>query len=217
MLHARLVLTKTYQTSFSMPIEKEYKGYEVLLMQDAAAWRGWLHQHHATAKQVWLIIYNKGSKTKSVTYPEALDEALCYGWIDSKINKRDAESHYQFFSVRNAKSNWSKVNKDKVERLLAAGKMQPAGMAMIKLAKQTGTWKALEEVDNTITPPDLQAALDAQPKATAYFNAFPRSVKRGILEWILNAKTSVTRQKRIDETATLAAKNERANQYKKKE
>ncbi|MCU0334236.1 MAG: YdeI/OmpD-associated family protein [Chitinophagaceae bacterium] len=199
-----------------LSIEPVYKGFPTLYCADAAAWRAWLQQYHQQAQQVWLVIFRKGGPIPSVTYPEALDEALCFGWIDSKINKRDTQSHYQFFSVRNAKSNWSQVNKEKVEKLIAAGKMAPAGLAMVALAKETGTWTALDEVEAGLIPPDLQAALAAQPPAAANFESFPRSARRGILEWIMNAKTPATRQKRILETARLAARNERANQYKPK-
>jgi uncharacterized protein YdeI (YjbR/CyaY-like superfamily) len=181
-----------------------------------AAWREWLKENHAIEKSVWLIIYHKKSATPSVCYDEAVDEALCFGWIDSKINKRDGESSFQFFSKRNPKSNWSRVNKEKVERLVAANLMMPTGFAMIDLAKKTGTWTALDEVENLTIPDDMQALLDANPTANDFFTAFPRSVKRGILEWILNAKQAETRLKRIEETVLLAEKNERANQYRPK-
>ncbi len=179
-------------------------------------WRKWLQKNHATEKSVWLIIYKKESGVKSVYYPEAVDEALCFGWIDSKPNKRDAESYYQFFSVRNPKSNWSKVNKAKVERLLIAGQMTEAGQKMIDLAKQNGTWSALDEVEEAVLPADLQKLFDKSKTAFKNWSAFPPSARKGILQWILGAKTNETRQKRIDETVALAAKNVRANQYKPK-
>ncbi len=179
-------------------------------------WRKWLQKNHATEKSVWLIIYKKESGVKSVYYPEAVDEALCFGWIDSKPNKRDAESYYQFFSVRNPKSNWSKVNKAKVERLLIAGQMTEAGQKMIDLAKQNGTWSALDEVEEAVLPADLQKLFDKSKTAFKNWSAFPPSARKGILQWILNAKSNETRQKRIDETVALAAKNVRANQYKPK-
>jgi uncharacterized protein YdeI (YjbR/CyaY-like superfamily) len=182
-----------------------------------ADWRAWLQENHQIQENVWLIIYRKQSATPSVYYDEAVDEALCFGWIDSSIRKRDAESFFQFFSKRNPKSNWSKVNKEKVAKLIEAGLMTQAGKVMIDLAQETGTWTALDEVENLTYPPDLATALEDNPTAKKYFDAFPRSVKRGILEWLLNAKQTATRQKRIMEIVTLAEKNERANQYKKKE
>lgn len=182
--------------------------------EDQKAWRNWLAKYHDQMDSVWLIIYKKDSGTPSVYYPEAVDEALCFGWIDSKPNKRDAESFYQFFSKRNPKSNWSKVNKNKIERLLKAKKIAPAGLEMIRIAKERGTWDALNDVENLIVPEDLQVALEAVPNALDYFKAFPPSTRRGILEWIFNAKRPETRQKRIKETAVLAGENIRANQYR---
>ena len=188
---------------------------KTLYAPSADAWRNWLASNHVKEKNIWLIIYRKESKTKSVYYPKAVDEALCYGWVDSKPNKRDSESFYQFFAKRNPKSNWSKINKEKVERLLNANKMAAAGMEMISIAKANGTWTALDEVEELVIPPDLKKALKTIPVALTNFEAFPKSVKRGILEWILNAKLPETRMKRVTETVTLAAKNERANQYRK--
>ncbi|MEO1434183.1 MAG: YdeI/OmpD-associated family protein [Bacteroidota bacterium] len=182
---------------------------------DVVAWRAWLTEHHQNVKSVWLIIYRKDSGTPSITYPEAVDEALCFGWIDSKPNKRDEDSFYQYFSKRKAKSNWSRVNKEKIARLEKAGKLAPAGWAMVELAKSNGTWTALDAVENLIVPPDLQVAFEQYPGSTVNWEAFPRSAKRGILEWILNAKRPETRAKRIAETARLAQQNERANQYRK--
>ena len=180
----------------------------------AAEWRSWLEQHHENEQRVWLIIYRKHSGTASVHYNEAVDEALCFGWIDSKPNKRDAHSYFQFFSKRNPKSNWSAVNKAKVERLLAENRMAAAGLAMVEQAKASGTWNALDAVEAGEIPQDLQQALNANPTAQHYFNAFPRSSKRGILEWILNAKRPATRAKRIATTVSMAAENLRANHYR---
>ncbi len=177
------------------------------------AWREWLMAHHDIEKNLWLIIYKKQSGIPSVTYDEAVDEALCFGWIDSKINKRDNDSFFQFFARRNPKSNWSRVNKNKIEKLVASGLMMPSGYDIIEKAKKNGAWAALDDVENLINPCDLQIAFDANIAAQQNFDAFPRSVKRNILEWLLNAKQEATRQKRIAEIVSLAEKNERANQY----
>ena len=184
--------------------------------ESRASWREWLAENHATEKSVWLKLYKKASSTPSVTYDEAVDEALCFGWIDSSVKKGDAEFRLQFFAKRNPKSNWSRVNKAKVDKLIQAGLMAESGQAMINLAKEKGIWNRLDEVENLTNPPDLQQALEANPAAKDYFEAFPRSVKRGILEWLLNAKQVQTRAKRINEVVTLAERNERANQYKPK-
>lgn len=185
--------------------------------ESRAAWRQWLAEKHATEKSVWLKIYKKTSSSPSVYYDEAVDEALCFGWVDSLAKKGDGDYYWQFFAKRKPKSNWSRVNKAKVERLTQAGLMTEAGQAMIDLAKQTGTWTALDDVEELINPPDLQTRLDHNLTAKTYFDAFPRSAKRGILEWLLSAKTQETRAKRITEIVTLAERNERANQYKPKQ
>ncbi len=176
-----------------------------------AAWRAWLQKNHQTQKSVWLIMYKKGSGIPSIYYPEAVEEALCFGWIDSKPNKRDENSHYQYFTKRNPKSNWSKLNKSRVEKLLSAGLIMPAGMEMIELAKQTGTWNALGVVDALSVPDDLQMAFDKNEIALTNWNAFSRSARWMILAWILSAKRTETRSKRIEETVRLAAENKRAN------
>jgi uncharacterized protein YdeI (YjbR/CyaY-like superfamily) len=196
---------------------KELKnGVDTFYANSRKAWRQWLQKHHATQQSVWLIIYRKESGVPSVYYSEAVDEALCFGWIDSKPNKRDDESFYQFFSKRNPKSNWSGVNKKKVQQLLEQGLMAPAGLAMVQLAQESGTWTALDKVDALEIPADMQAAFKKNKVAEKNFAAFPPSTRRGILEWIGNAKKPDTRQKRIDETVSLAAQNIRANQFVKK-
>jgi uncharacterized protein YdeI (YjbR/CyaY-like superfamily) len=177
-------------------------------------WRKWLEKNHQSAKSVWLIIYKKDSKTPSVYYSEAVDEALCFGWIDSKPNKRDNESYYQFFAKRNPKSSWSKINKKKVELLLAAGLISSAGLQAIEIAKKNGAWDALNEVDALIIPDDLKNAFNENRNALMHFEKFSNSSKRIILEWIRNAKQQGTRQKRIKETVELANKNIKANHYR---
>ncbi len=188
-------------------------GVQSFYPKSTEEWRQWLEVNHRHEKSVWLILYKMDSAKPHITYPESVDEALCFGWVDSKPNKRDAESYYLFFAKRNPKSNWSRINKEKVERLLKEGRMAPAGLEMVEIAKANGSWDALNDVENLIVPDDLQKVLNEYPPATQHWENFPRSIKRGILEWILNAKRADTRQKRIEETATLAQKNKRANQY----
>jgi uncharacterized protein YdeI (YjbR/CyaY-like superfamily) len=179
-----------------------------------AAWRAWLETNHTQTEGVWLIYYKKASGKPRVTYEESVEEALCFGWIDSIANKLDEERSMQWFAPRKPGSGWSRPNKERVERLLAAGLIMPAGLAKIEAAQQDGSWNALDAVEALEIPPDLAAALAANPPAVDYFEAFPRSVKRGILEWISNAKKPETRAKRIAETARLAAENIRANQWR---
>lgn len=190
------------------------KGVQAFFAPDRQAWRDWLTIHHLSEDRVWLIISHKNAKTRSVTYEEAVEEALCFGWIDSIALGRDGESKYQYFSKRKAKSNWSRSNRERVERLLAAGLMAPAGIEMVNLARKSGTWEALTEVQNSVIPPDLQQELDKNPVALENFEAFTPSSKRIILEWILNARKPETRSKRIMETVTLAAQNIKANHYR---
>jgi uncharacterized protein YdeI (YjbR/CyaY-like superfamily) len=142
---------------------------------------------------------------------KAVDEALCFGWIDSVANKGNDKMYYQYFAKRKPKSNWSKVNKEKVERLLAEGLMHTSGLAMVELAKKSGTWDALNKVEALEIPGDLKKAFAKNKTAFKNFEAFPPSSRRGILEWILNAKKEETRTKRIQETVDLAAKGIKAN------
>ncbi|GMQ25739.1 YdeI/OmpD-associated family protein [Algoriphagus sp. oki45] len=191
-----------------------YNDVQTFHAKSRKEWRKWLEKNHSTEKSVWLIIYKKESEIPSVYYSEAVDEALCFGWIDSKPNKRNEDSYYQFFAKRNPKSNWSKVNKAKIAKLIEKGLMQSVGLEMIEIAKENGTWTALDEVENLIIPDDLQELFSDNKTAFENWERFPPSSKRGILEWILNAKKPETRQKRIEETVSLAEKDIRANHYR---
>jgi uncharacterized protein YdeI (YjbR/CyaY-like superfamily) len=182
--------------------------------QTRAAWRKWLKQNHIRADGVWLISYKKGTGKPRFEYDEAVEEALCFGWIDSKPNKLDEERSMLWYAPRKAGTGWSKINKARAERMIKAGRMTPAGLVKIDAAKRDGSWSALDTIEALEVPPDLAAALSANPMAQQYFDAFPRSVKRSILEWIANAKKPETRAKRIEETARLAAQNIRANQWR---
>ncbi len=197
-------------------MESEYKGVTVVYPQTTAEWRLWLQEHHQSAKSVWVMMFKKATEIPSITYNEALDEALCFGWIDSKSNKRDEQSFYQIFSPRNPKSNWSRVNKNKIALLEEQGKMTDQGRYMVELAKRTGTWTALDLVEDLIIPQEMKELLSQHPIAEQHYQNFPRSVKRGILEWIYAAKTLETKLKRIQNTIELAEQNIRANQYNPK-
>lgn len=179
------------------------------------SWRRWLMAHHERNEGIWVIGYKKATGKPRMEYNEAVEEALCFGWIDSKPNKLDEERSMLWFPPRKPGTGWSKPNKDRIERATAAGVMTAAGLAKVKQAKKDGSWFALDAVEALQIPPGLAAALASRPLAGENFEAFPRSVKRGILEWISNAKTTGTREKRIVETATLAAENRRANQWRK--
>jgi uncharacterized protein YdeI (YjbR/CyaY-like superfamily) len=179
------------------------------------AWRAWLEENHTRPEGVWFISYKKGASGPRVTYDEAVEEALCFGWIDSKGNKLDEERTMLWFSPRKPRTGWSAPNKRRIEAMIAAGKMTAAGMAKIDAAMQDGSWAKLDAVEALEIPPDLQASLDANPTALQFFEAFPRSAKRAILEWIVNAKRAETRAARIAECVRLAAENVRAGQWRK--
>lgn len=180
------------------------------------AWRNWLFAHHEQAEGVWLVLFKKASGRQTYTFNDAIEEALCFGWIDSLPRALDEDRSMLYFAPRKPGSGWSRVNKARIGRMEAAGKMMPAGRAKIDAAKADGSWRRLDAVENLEIPDDLAKAFADNPPAASYFAAFPRSVKRGILEWILHAKRPATRAKRILETATLAARNERANQWPRK-
>lgn len=164
-----------------------------------AAWRKWLEKNHLSKQAVWLVFYNKKSELKSITWSDAVDVALCFGWIDSKKVKIDEETSHQFFSKRKPKSTWSKINKNKVEKFIEQGLMTDAGFASIEIAKQNGSWTILDEVEELIIPADLEAEFAEKPNAKDFFLSLSKSVKKIILAWLMFAKTSETRQKRITE------------------
>ncbi len=185
------------------------------LATSRSAWRGWLSAYHQESKGVWLITYKKASGKPRLEYSESVEEALCFGWVDSLPRKLDEERSMLYFAPRKSGSGWSALNKRRVESLIQGGLMMPAGLAKIEAAKRDGTWSKLDEVDALVVPDDLRAELKRYENANDFFEAFPKSVKRGILEWILNAKRPETRQKRISETARLANRNEPANQWRR--
>ncbi|MFC4874426.1 YdeI/OmpD-associated family protein [Negadavirga shengliensis] len=174
-------------------------------------WRRWLEDHHTEKSAIFMIIYRQKSQIASLTYEEAVEEALCFGWIDSKANKRDADSYYLYFAPRNAKSRWSKINRDRVAKMESQGLMRPSGQELVDLAKSTGTWEALMDVENLVIPADLLHLLDSKPEASKNFQAFSPSSRKIILEWIMSAKRPETRQKRIMETVRLAEINVKAH------
>lgn len=191
-------------------------GIRTFYARSRKEWRKWLEKNHQSHERVWLIMYKKESQIPTVNYPEAVEEALCFGWIDSKANKRDDQSYFQFFAKRNPRSKWSKINKERVDKLIKQQLMSAAGLETIETAKENGAWTALEDIDNVIIPQDLQIALNKNKSANKNFASFPKSSVKIILEWIKNAKKQETRSKRIDETVMLAAKGIRANHYQNK-
>ncbi len=188
--------------------------YPRVPVTDRAAWRAWLREHHASARGVWLVNGRKGSSKPHLPYDEVVEEALCFGWVDSQPRKLDDESSMLLVTPRKRGSRWSRLNKQRIERLESAGLMTAAGADAVARAKADGTWEALDRVEELHEDADLRAALDATPDARRHWDAFPPSTRRGILEWILAAKRPETRAKRIRETADQAARNIRANQWR---
>ncbi|TCO47363.1 YdeI/OmpD-associated family protein [Actinocrispum wychmicini] len=177
----------------------------------SADWRTWLARHCQSEKEVWLVIHHKDSGVPSLRYHEAIEHALCYGWIDSHARKHDAHSSMLRFTPRSARSTWSRVNRHRAATMVERGLMTQHGHAVIETAKATGTWQVLTDEQSTAIPADLQEHLDRDETARANFAKFPPSSKRLILQWIATAKKPDTRQRRVDRTVTLAAANIRAN------
>ncbi len=181
--------------------------------KNKTAWRNWLQKNHNTAANIWVIIYKKGAGKPTVTYAEVVEEALCFGWIDSKPNKRDAESYFLFIAPRKTKSVWSALNKTRIKKLLKENLIMPAGLQKIKTAKKDGSWNTLDKVDALEMPLSLQKAFAKNKTAAKNFEQFPPSAKKAIYQWMASAKTETTLNNRIIETVTLAAINIRANQW----
>jgi len=148
-----------------------------------------------------------------MTYEEMVVEALRFGWVDSRPSKLDDERTMLWFSPRRRGSAWARPNKERIERLERGGRLEPAGRRAVEAAKADGSWSRLDDVERLIVPDDLAAAFEREPGSREQWDGFPPSARRGILEWIVQAKREATRGKRIEETARLAARGERANQW----
>jgi len=177
-------------------------------------WREWLQENHDKKRSVWLIYYKMNSGMPTITWSEAVDEALCFGWIDSKARPIDAEKYMRFFSRRKASSTWSKVNKEKIRKLIDDGSMTQAGLACIEIAKQNDSWKILDEVEALEIPKDLEKAFKTQKGSKDFFLSLSKSVRKSILQWLVLAKREETRQKRVHEIAELAGKKLRPKQFR---
>ncbi|GAA4547515.1 YdeI/OmpD-associated family protein [Pseudonocardia xishanensis] len=188
--------------STSIPHPGDMETLEV----DRAGWRAWLEAHAADTAEVWLVVPRGG---RGITHTEAVEEALCFGWIDSLSRSLSAEARAQRFSPRNPKAAWSTINRAAAERLIAEGRMAPAGLALVEHAEATGTWLLLADAQAGIVPDDLRAALDAVPAAAEHFAAFPPSARRAGLESLALAKRPETRANRIARIVERAARGER--------
>ncbi len=174
--------------------------------KDRKAWRKWLEQHHAASSGVWLVYYKKDSGKTRVPYADAVEEALCFGWIDSTLNPIDEHSYMQLFTPRKPKSGWSKLNKDRVESLIAQGLMTPAGQEKIDIAKHHGTWAKLDGIESFTVPPILEKAFARNKKAKAFFDTLSKTNKKYILYYTNGVKNEESKAKRVAEI--IAAANE---------
>ena len=170
-------------------------------------WRQWLEENHHLEKSVWLIYHKKSARIPTITWSEAVEEALCFGWIDSLSKPLDEKRFMQFFSKRKPGSGWSKINKEKVKKLIEAGLMTLSGSEAVETAKRNGSWFLLDRVEALIIPDDLGKALAEKPAAHHFFQKLSRSDKRGLLQWLVFAKRDETRQKRIIEIVACADQN----------
>lgn len=185
-------------------------GYEHVEVRSRAEWRAWLERNHGQAEGIWLVTHKRSEDEAHLPYAAVVEEALCWGWIDSLPRKLDERRTMLLLSPRKPKSPWSKLNKERVERLIADGRMRPEGLAKIERAKADGSWSVYDRAEALETPEDLALALNADAAADANFRAFSPSSRKGILWWLDSAKRPETRARRIAETVHLAARNIKA-------
>ncbi|MGO4770283.1 YdeI family protein [Flavobacterium sp. W22_SRS_FK3] len=186
------------------------KDQEHLYFKNAQEWRAWLHENHHSSKGIHLIFYKVSSASESMRWEEAVQVAICYGWIDSTVRKIDDDSRKQFFSPRKTKSVWSKLNKSYIQKLIAANLMHESGLAKIEIAKQNGSWNSLDSVDELIIPKELQLAFNSNPVAFENYQKFSPSYRKNYLYWLNQAKREETRNKRIAEIILLCEQNKKA-------
>jgi uncharacterized protein YdeI (YjbR/CyaY-like superfamily) len=185
--------------------------YDRVEITSRAQWRVWLEAHHGDEPGVWAVTHKKAFGDRHVPYADLVEEALCFGWVDSKGRAVDEQRSMLLLTPRRRGSGWSRPNKERIARLEAAGSIAPAGRAVRDAAGADGSWTALDAVENLEEPPELTAALDADPDARRNWDGFPRSAKRAGLVWISTAKRPETRADRVRETAARAARGERAD------
>lgn len=190
------------------------KDIEKYCPKSRAEWRSWLEKNHQSKHSVWLVYYKASTKTPSLSWSDAVDEALCFSWIDSTKKTIDNERYMQYFCKRKPKSNWSKVNKAKVKTLIEQGLMKEAGFKSIKIAKENGSWWFLDKVEALVIPKDLKEAFADYKDSSDYFDNLTNSAKKILLYWVVSAKRKETRQKRIIEIAENASRKMKPKQFR---
>ncbi|MGH9118542.1 MAG: YdeI/OmpD-associated family protein, partial [Acidimicrobiales bacterium] len=188
------------------------EAYEQLIIRSRSEWRAWLADNHDRSPGIWVVTYKKAGDGPHVPYAEVVEEALCFGWIDGRGRRLDDQRTRLLVTPRRPASGWSRVNKERIARLLAAGAMTPAGIVVVEAAKASGTWVAFDDIENLVEPDDLRRALDADPVARGNWEGFPPSARKAILVWVTSAKRPDTRARRVRETVEEAAAGRRANQ-----
>jgi uncharacterized protein YdeI (YjbR/CyaY-like superfamily) len=180
-----------------------------LAFESAAAFEAWLAEHHASSDGIWIKFAKKASGIPTVVYPEAVEASLRYGWIDGQVKRLDDDFYVQRFTPRRARSRWSKINRAKVEALIARGAMEPAGLAEVDRAKADGRWDAAYDAPSTATvPDDLRAALDGDPAAARCFETLDANNRYAILHRVQDAKKPETRARRIEKFVAMLARGE---------
>lgn len=188
-----------------------------LLLPDAQRWREWLEENHASSSGVWLVLHKKGGTVTTLTWATALDEALCFGWIDGQARKRDGESSFQRFTPRGPQSIWSLRNVGHIERLEAEGKMRDAGRAAVERAKANGRWeRAYAGPATAVVPDDLAAAIAANPDAQAMFDVLTSQNRYALIFRLSQLKTEAGRKKRIGSFVDMLARHEAPYPQKRK-
>ncbi|MEL0653321.1 YdeI/OmpD-associated family protein [Algibacter sp. TI.3.09] len=190
------------------------KEIETYYPKSQTDWRNWLDENHQLKQSVWLVFYKKSTKVASISWSESVDEALCFGWIDSTKKTIDSERYIQYFSKRKPNSIWSKVNKDKVEYLTSKKLIREAGYKAIETAKENGSWFILDDVEALIIPENLKKEFDKREGALEYYESLSKSAKKILLSWIVLAKRDETKQKRIIEIAENASRNTKPKQFR---
>jgi uncharacterized protein YdeI (YjbR/CyaY-like superfamily) len=192
----------------------QQKSIETFYPKNLQAWRQWLKKNHKSKQSIWLICYKKESGIPTISWSEAVDEALCFGWIDSTRKSIDSEKFMQFFGKRKVSSTWSKINKEKITKLIAEGRMTKAGLESIEAAKQNGSWEILDSVEDLTIPKDLAKAFKTKACSKEFFMSLSKSVRKSMLQWIILAKRPETREKRINELAELASQKQKPKQFR---
>ena len=190
------------------------KEAEEICPKNKNEWREWLELNHKKKDAVWLIFYKKSSPNFNLSWSESVDESLCFGWIDSTKKSIDQERFKQYFSKRRPKSNWSKVNKDKIKSLIDQGLFKEAGYKSIEIAKENGSWTILDGIENLEIPNDLEQELSGHKGAKEYFDSLSKSVKKALLYWVVSAKRRETRIKRILEIVESASAGMKPKQFR---